>query len=551
MSLLDSVKQIFGFGRTHPEDPMRTWNYYPGFVKGDEIEYLRPEDAMELSVVWACIDAITKAVASCHWGVHLKQGANKLEQPDDPLDYVLNIRPNPEINAISWREAVMYPALTWGNSYSEIQKDGRGQVTALWPLYPDRVIVRRDVETRELYYQYSNFDGGIVRLEAKDVFHIRGPSVHGLMGDNFVARASKSIGLAFAIQGFSNSYFNNNTVVGSVLEYPKVLDDKGYERLKKEWDEKRKGYQNAHKALILEGGMKIASVSHNAEQAQLIDARKFQIEDICRWWGVPPHKIQHLERATYNNIEHLGLEFVRDALTPWAHRLQQEADYKLFPPRQIGVKRTHLDMGWLSQGDFKSRMEGYQMARRMGVYSTNDIRRKEGENSIGPEGDVYIVETNMQPLDMVEETAQANITAKKQPKALPNGASTDSTNDTIQEENIGPANQIVKEAVVALFASAIDRYAKRLQAREKDLRKHAKRASVETLMAEERIKLRPWLLDECGNALQLLEKLGIKDDTTAILSAVDDVDNGVQPQLVAEHLVTHLLEAHNENAASL
>lgn len=539
-----------GLGETTPVDPWRRLNFLP--VPMPEGMDLSMDATLQLSVVWACIDAITKAIASCHWHVFDLVDGQRVYRPNDSLDYILNTRPNADMTAIGWREAMLYAGLTWGNAFSEIVRDGAGRVVELWPLVPDRVNVRRE-ETYPytLFYEYVQPSGSSIRLDARKVFHLRGPSLDGLMGENIIARAAKAIALSMAAERFSLSYFANGTVVGGVLEFPRTMDKGTYDRLKKDWDEKRSGPAHAHKPIILEGGAKFTSIANDPAASQLVESRKFQLEEICRWYGVPLHKVQHIDRATFNNIEHLGMEFTRDAVTPWAQRLKQEGDYKLFPTRGPN-RQTDIDTARLSQGDFKTRMEAYQIGRRMGVYSANDILKKEGENAIGPEGDVRIVETNMTPLDILEESAEANLEKLRapppQPALPPGGSEAGSGDGADDEEDVVPASnskRLVREAVVALFASSIERYAKRLTNREADLKRHAlPPAQVEQHMAAERSRLRPWLVEECSNALDLVEKVAGSSalGEQGIVDAADEVDNGVDPREAAERLVTRFME---------
>src|SRR6202022_5065905 len=193
-------------------------------------------------------------------------------------------------------------ALTWGNGYAEIVRNSRGDVAELWPLFPDRMIPRRrDVAPYALFYEYLNQDGGRVELEPDRVFHLRGPGIAGLVGDNVVSRAAKAMSLAAAQERFASTYFGNNTVIGGALKHPKKLTPETHDRLKKDWEDKYKGPFKANRPIILEEGMEWLPFSNDAEKAQLIASRTFQIEEICRWYGVPPHKVQHLLRATFNN----------------------------------------------------------------------------------------------------------------------------------------------------------------------------------------------------------------------------------------------------------
>lgn len=384
---------------TEPRDPRKVFRYWlmPQNPAGVRVT---PENALQVSVVWACVDVISKSIAASEWNVFekLKSGNRRL-LIDDPLYYLLNVRPNEDMTAMSFREAMMIMALTWGNGYAEISRDLAGRAAALYPITSDRVEPIRDADGR-LFYRVVNDDGTQVDLPKDDVLHVKGPSINGLMGDNVIAKAALSIGLTMAAERFSATYFGNNTQIGGILTVPSVMDDKAYERLVSAWEARHRGPNKAFRPMIAEGGATWSQTIQNAEDSQLIQMRQNQVEEICRWYGVPPHKVAHLLRSTNNNIEQQGIEFTRDALKPWCKRNEQETDFKLLSAR--GKPRfTRIDIEWLSQGDAQARANYYSTMRNIGVYSANDILKLEGRDTIGPEGDTRIVQSAMIPLGEV------------------------------------------------------------------------------------------------------------------------------------------------------
>lgn len=434
-----------------PEDPQKSSNTRYIYV-GSQLAGVRVtmESAFQVGAIWGCIDAIAKPVASSDWLVFQWVSARKRrELPEDRLSYLLNVRPNPEMTAQSFRRALMIAALSWGNGYAEIVRDMSGRVAALWPISPERVTPQRI--DGQLGYLVKNDDTTEVWLRQEDMFHIRGPSISGLVGDNVIGKAAGAIALSMATQKFAEAYFGNGTQLGTILEYPGEIDDPTFERLTRQWNGKHQGPGKAFRTAFIDAGMKVVDVGKDssAEKAQLVTARQQDIEDICRWWGVPPHKVQHLLRSTNNNIEHQGLEFTRDALRPWARELQQEADFKLFSDR--GPRRfTLLDLDWASEGDFKSRMEGLQIGRNMGVLNGNEIRSEIGWDDMGPDGDKYIVQgamTELKNVGKVYEAPGGKAAAPAEPK----------------EDDAG------EKAVQAWVAEIYARAGRRRQNRESDL----------------------------------------------------------------------------------
>ena len=397
---------LFSRKRADPSQSMR-WvlPYEPSGVR------LTADESLSLSAVWACIDAIAKAIASCGWNIYQPMGGGRralLE--DDPLAWTLNTRPNPEMTGIAFREAMLYTAIPFGNAYAEIVRDGGGRVSELWPLEEDRVTPRRSA-SGALVYEYRAPDGSTEVLEQRRVFHLRGPGLNGLLGENIVARAAKSLSVAAAQERYSASFFGRGAHPSGVLEFPGKLAQEQYDRLRNDWAEKRQGPENSHKPMILEGGMKWTPVSVEPQKSQLIESRQFSIEEICRWFGVPPHKVQHLLRSTFNNIEHLSIEFVRDALTPWCRRLEQEADFKLFPQTRGPWKRTLIDTAPLSYGDAYSRAQAHAVWRQNGILSANEIRAREGMNDCGDDGDVLLVQSNMTTVEQILNPPKASVPA--------------------------------------------------------------------------------------------------------------------------------------------
>lgn len=396
----DDIKALQAFwepqNAVKPEDPQhRSMSQYYGRTQAGV--RITMDTWWQASAAWGCIDVIAKTFSSSDVLLFERlPNRRRKELVDDRLVYLLNTRPNPEMTAQAFKRALLIAACSWGNGYAEIVRDLAGRVAALYPIAPDRVEARRD-SGGNLGFWVRNDDGTGTWLQSRDMFQIRGPSIIGMMGDNAIARASGTLALALATQKFAEAYFGNGATLGGVIEYPGELDDKTFERLEKAFNGRHQGAMKAFRTAWIEQGMKYVPVESDAESAQLVTARQQDIEDICRYWGVPPHKIQHLLRATNNNIEHQGLEFVRDCMRPWAKEFQQEADAKLLSERGP-VRFTEVDLDWATEGDFKSRMEGLQIGRNMGCLNGNEVRAEIGYDDMGPEGDIYIVQGAMVPL---------------------------------------------------------------------------------------------------------------------------------------------------------
>jgi HK97 family phage portal protein len=353
------------------------------------------------AAVWACIDVVASSLASSDWNVYqgVRGDDKKTAIPDDNLQYVLNTRPNPEMTAQAAKRSMMIGAVGYGNGYAEIERDMSRRVVALWPISPDRVTPIRNEFGEFKYRVTQDYAGGAIDLDPSDVYHIRGASLVGSVGDDMIAKAIQTISRSIAIDQFSSAYFGNNAQLGTIFQSDSMLTPEKRKEYEDGINKKYAGPDKSHKPAIFEGKWTIHQLANNADDAQLIEAKYQIIEEVCRWFRVPPHKIAHLLRATNNNIEHQGLEFSRDTLRPWIQEIQQEADFKLIPYRQ--QKFIEIDVDWASEGDFQSRMQGFSTGINSGVYSVNDVLRKLGENTIGESGDIRMVQGAMMRLEDV------------------------------------------------------------------------------------------------------------------------------------------------------
>ena len=294
--------------------------------------------------------------------------------------------------------------LLWGNAYAQVIRNGKGEVIALYPLMPDRMNVDRDDQGR-LYYEYtiSNDDapinnGSRVKLSPTDVLHIPGLGFDGLVGYSPIAMAKNAIGLAIATEEYGSKFFANGAAPSGVLEHPGTIKDPA--RIRESWQQTFGGSHNSNKIAVLEEGMKYTPISISPEQAQFLETRKFQINEIARIFRVPPHMVGDLEKSSFSNIEQQSLEFVKYTLDPWVIRWEQAMHRALLSEDEKKNFFFKFNVEGLLRGDYASRMAGYATARQNGWMSANDIRQLEDLDLIPSElgGDLYLVNGNMVPL---------------------------------------------------------------------------------------------------------------------------------------------------------
>jgi HK97 family phage portal protein len=351
------------------------------------------ESALSFSAVYGCVKRLAESIGSLPFPVYRRVGGGKTRDTQNPLYRLLHDQPNPEMTAKQYRQAVVTSMALWGNSYSFIERNLLGEVRALWPLNPAQIEVDRNGEN-QLIYQWRPTNGNEKRIfAAPDILHPRLFSLDGIVGLSPISQARESIALGLAEQEYGARLFSNDARPGGILEHPGRLDDEIHARIKRSWEEVHRGVSNAHRVAVLEEGMKWTQVGMPAKDAEFLASRKFSVTEICRFYGMPPHMIQDLDRSTNNNIEHQGIEFVTYTLMPWTVEIEQEFTRKLAGNSNIFAE---FMLQGLLRGDIKSRYDAYAVGRQWGWLSVNDIREFENMNPIEG-GDEYLVPMNMIP----------------------------------------------------------------------------------------------------------------------------------------------------------
>lgn len=400
MSLLGNLFR----SRDKPQDRIGRsgWTFLGGGSASGKT--VNEETAMQMTAVYACVRILSEAVAGLPLHLYRYTDKGKEKAVKHPLYRLLHDEPNPEMSSFIFREVLMAHLLLWGNAYAQKIRNGRGEIVALYPLMPDRMTVRRD-DKGQLYYEYiRDLDehpmkgANVVRLTPYEVLHIPGLGFDGLVGYSPIAMAKNAIGMGLACEEYGSKFFANGAYPGGVLEHPGTVKDP--DRLRSNWQNMFGGSGNAGKIAVLEEGMKFTPISISPEQAQFLEMRKFQIDEIARIFRVPPHMVGDLEKSSFSNIEQQSLEFVKYTLDPWVCRWEQSMHRSLFTPEEKEDYFFKFNLDGLLRGDYQSRMNGYAIGRQNGWMSANDIRELENLDRISAEegGDLYLVNGNMVPL---------------------------------------------------------------------------------------------------------------------------------------------------------
>jgi len=361
--------------------------------------------AMQMTAVYASVRILAEAIGGLP--LHLYRytdNGGKEKALSHPLYHLLHDEPNPEMSSFVFRETLMTHLLLWGNAYAQIIRNGKNEVVALYPLMPNKMSVDRDENGRLYYTYYRGPDEAIknkdfaVTLQPSDVLHIPGLGFDGLVGYSPIAMAKNAIGMAIACEEYGAKFFANGAAPGGVLEHPGTIKDP--QRVRESWQSTFGGSGNANKIAVLEEGMKYTPIGISPEQAQFLETRKFQINEIARIFRVPPHMVGDLEKSSFSNIEQQSLEFVKYTLDPWVIRWEQSIQRALLSHDEKAVYFVKFNVEGLLRGDYQSRMNGYAIGRQNGWMSANDIRELENLDRIPAEegGDLYLINGNMLPL---------------------------------------------------------------------------------------------------------------------------------------------------------
>lgn len=353
---------------------------------------ISPEAALNMITVYQCVRLVSNTCAQLPFLLYrrLPKGG-KDRATDHPLYRTLHLQPNPDLSSFAWRRLMMVHLMTWGNAYAEIVEGGLG-TRYLYPVRPDRMEVTREDGIK--VFDYLDPRGGKVRMKAGTVFHVTGLSTDGLVGRSPITDLRSTIRLARTAEQFGDSFFRNGARPATVLKHPKTLSDPAVARLAAQMEGLR-GSGNAGKTVVLEEGMDFDEVGIPPEDAQFMQTRLFQKRELAGAYGIPPHKIADLERATFSNIEEQNLDYIIDCMGPYFANIEQEITIQLLGGEEEFFAEFLVD-GYL-RGDTEKRNKAYAIRWQHGTLSADEWRAKENENPL-PDGlgEDYYVAVNYQ-----------------------------------------------------------------------------------------------------------------------------------------------------------
>ena len=400
MGILSSIFRA----RDKPANSLTGSSYVPWLGGSTSGKLVTERSAMQMTAVYACVRILSEAIAGLPLFVYqYRDDGGKEKALHHPLFRLLHDEPNPEMTSFIFRETLMAHMLLWGNAYAQIIRNRKGEVTGLYPLMPNRMKVDRDANGK-LYYEYQKLsdDGaeikdGKVTLQPRDVLHIPALGFDGLVGYSPIAMAKNAIGLSIAAEEYGAKFFADGGTPKGILKVPNLI--KNRDKVREDW---QKGFYSSGggNVAILEVGADYKAISINPQEAQFLETRKFQIDEIARIFRVPPHMVGDLEKSSFSNIEQQSLEFVKYTLDPWVCRWEQAMCRTLLTDKEKPDMFIKFNIDGLLRGDYQSRMNGYAVARQNGWMSANDIRELENMDRIPADqgGDDYLVNGNMIPI---------------------------------------------------------------------------------------------------------------------------------------------------------
>lgn len=360
--------------------------------------------AMQISVVWACVRILSESVGQLPWGVYEKQkNGNSAKVDDHPLNTILNYSPNADMTHVEFREAIQTNLGLQGNGYCFREVNGAGEVSSLYPIPSSMVKPMRSKTTGDITYDVLE-RGKWINYPREKIWHIKGFGSNGLVGYSPIGCMRQAMAVALATEEFQARFFGQGARPSAILKIDKWLDDNQRKKARENVNDMVGGLENAHKVALLEGGMDLQTWGLPLDDLQFVELRRFSLHEICRIYGIPPHRVADLEKASFNNIEQLSLEFVMFTLLPWLRRWEESANRWLLKPGQQERFTVRFNFDGLLRADSQARAEFLRTMVANGVMSRNEARAKENLNRVEGGGmDDYTVQSNMATIDMLEQ----------------------------------------------------------------------------------------------------------------------------------------------------
>lgn len=512
--------------------PSRYWGAIGGGQATASSEMVTEDSALNYSAVWCATRLMCGIGSSFPLPLFRRTGPNSQRKVyDHPAYRLLNVAPNPEMTAVSFRSVMWQWQINWGNAFAEIVREGgtpEAPLLALWPIHPARVAIHRDPYGDMFYRVQNEYGGGHVDLDPWQMLHI--PSIltsDGMQGCGVIEHARESIGAGIAAEKYGANWFGGAAVPRVIIEHNGTWGPEARESFRKEWEEIHGG-PTGKKVAILQGGATVKPLSLSAEDSQFLETRQFGVEEIARWYGIPPHLLQHLLRATFSNIEHLGISFVQYTLIPWLTIWEQNICMRLLTMDEQSEYFAEHNVDSLLRGDAAARSAFYQAMSQIAAITRNEIRIRENLDPVDG-GDTFLVQGAVVPLDEDGKPVSnftgnsANTSMEPQPQAA------DDSDDDSESTSIVRA---VTSGLEKVLARDLGRFLTKEQKKIESLAANPSRflASVDEFYASHRLFIADGIVDHmsalgvCGIAVdvELFTAEWVGDGKSLALEAAGD-----------------------------
>ena len=387
--------------RSTPSGTPSSWQLMQG-DDGSDLPVTAPI-AENLSGVFACVQVISETVASLPLVVYRTTEDGRIEDPRHPVARLFSGDPWEYQTAPEWFETMTAHCLLRGNAYAEIIRDNRGAPTALVPLHPDWVSVERIHRSNRVRYTVTPPEGGTRRLLPEEILHLKDRSDDGIIGKSRLHRARETFQTAMAVERFAGSTYRNGAALSGVVTHPEQIGPDAAKTLRDSIEALYKGGHNAGRIGVFEEGMSWQALSVSPEDAQMLESRRFSVEQIARMFRVPPPILGDLSNGSYSNVTELGRWFAGHTIRPWLVRWERALERALFSEDGRRNHRVEFDMDELTRGDMLQRFQAYRIGREIGVYNANELRKFE---SLNPRSDEAAGQY-LSPLNMSSEQTGA------------------------------------------------------------------------------------------------------------------------------------------------
>lgn len=362
--------------------------------------------AMQVSAVFGCVRGIAETCGTLPCQVFERDSKGNAQQVDHPLSEILVSQPNADMTDVEFREARFTNLALQGNAYSLVERNGVDNVSSLYPITSSCVAPRWNKDRTEIEYRVND-RGRWETYPREKIWHTRGFGSNGLIGYNPIACMRQAVGLALATEEFGARFFSQGATTSGIVTFPNFLSPEQRMQARQALAQKYEGLGQAHKLMVLEGGMTYTPSSMNLDDAEYLLLRGFQVDEICRMFRYPPHMVAKMDRSTFSNIEQQAIELVVYCLRPYLVREERSAARWLMKPADRNRFFVRFNLDGLLRGDAETRARFYAAMLQNGVYSRNEVRALENRNQVDGLDD-YTVQSNMIDVDQL-----ASLVSKK------------------------------------------------------------------------------------------------------------------------------------------